>query len=268
MFSWRAIAGLITVHLLWLFIRVYDEYKDADSDMELARAGDMRFVNRPLVTGRVTLADIGALRWGMTILVCAVNLVFFDPMLAVGLTLGFGYITLAYKWFFYPAMQSNIILIYITHLPNVLAIEIYTLFVYVSEYGWPDIAPVVALMLGLWLTIGGYEFAYKIRVPSDETDYMTYSKVLGLRTATLIAIGMFLLSTFFYCIALAAMTIPVWVNYVVVASGVWVIGACTRLLVQPRREYATLTKHAGIYWFVSTACITLGILLSHGTAWN
>ncbi|OMG92647.1 hypothetical protein BIZ92_08250 [Achromobacter xylosoxidans] len=247
---------------MWLFIRVYDELKDAESDLALARAGDKRFIYRPLVTGRVTLADISALRWWMTVFICAINLVFGDWLMAIGLLVGFGYISLAYKWFFYPAMRDNIIFVYFTHLPNVLAIELYTLFVYASEYGMPSLLSSVALLLAPWLTVGAYEFAYKIRLPADETEYMTYSKVLGWRLATWITILLLAISTVCYFVVMHVADIAVWAQCAIAGSSAVAIGACVQLLVVPTRTRANLTRYTGLYWYISTLSITVGAIVA------
>ena len=93
--TYLSLVGAITVQLLWLLIRVYDELKDVESDKVLAECGDVRFVNRPLVTGEVTIADISALRWSVVTCVFVLNIPFFSPWLSVGIIVAFGYITLS-----------------------------------------------------------------------------------------------------------------------------------------------------------------------------
>jgi 4-hydroxybenzoate polyprenyltransferase len=61
-FSWKALVGVVTVQLLLLLVRVYDELKDGESDKEFALAGDPKFIDRPLVTGEVSIEDIILLR--------------------------------------------------------------------------------------------------------------------------------------------------------------------------------------------------------------
>src|SRR5262245_57017351 len=78
--SWYTLTGALTVQLLWFMIRVYDELKDSDSDAALARAGDTRFMNRPLVTGKVKIEDIAALRWWVTGILFALNLPIGSPV--------------------------------------------------------------------------------------------------------------------------------------------------------------------------------------------
>lgn len=167
-FSWIAVIGAFTVQLLWFFIRVFDELKDAESDIALARAGDPRFQNRPIVTGKVTLADISALRWWMVATVLVLNIPFGFPALAVGIAVAMGYLTLTYKWLFWPPIRHHVLLVFVTHAPNALVIQIYTAAVYVAEFGMPQTAPATLLLLALWATVAAFEFAYRPRLHAGD----------------------------------------------------------------------------------------------------
>ena len=46
-----SLAGALSLVLFSLLMRIYDEMKDAESDIRLGRAGDPRYKDRPIVTG-------------------------------------------------------------------------------------------------------------------------------------------------------------------------------------------------------------------------
>lgn len=254
-FSWISVIGAVTVQLLWFFIRVYDELKDADSDIALARAGDARFQNRPIVTGQVKLEDIAALRWWMTALVFAINVPFGFPALLLGILVAMGYLTLTYKWLFWPELRNHVMLVFVTHLPNALVIEVYTAAVFVAEFGMPDTGLAATLLLALWATVAAFEFAYKIRAPQDETVLTTYSKRLGWRTATWLCMAF--LATAIGCTlaTFQAAHLPHWGAITIGAAGGWAMWGCIAFLRNPTTQRAMLTRYVGIYWYLS--CIVL-----------
>ncbi len=66
-------AGAVTMVLLILLTRVYDEFKDAEADIRLGKAGDPRYADRPIVTGAVLIEDIAVLRNGIIITLLLLN---------------------------------------------------------------------------------------------------------------------------------------------------------------------------------------------------
>ncbi len=265
-FSAMSVVGAVTVQTLWLFIRVYDELKDAESDLALARQGDPRFVNRPLVTGKVKLEDIAAFRWWLTVFIVAINAAFLNLTLLVALLIGFGYLTLAYKWFFWPQMRDNIIVVFITHIPNALAIQLYTAGVFIAEFGWPPLGASALLLLGLWLTVAGFEFSYKIRVPADETSLKTYSKVLGWRVATW-GVVLFVVASAASYIGYALLAQLHTFSVVLIGAGLlWVLIGCWLFLARPTRARAKLTSQVGLYWYLAGIAVVAGAAMKSGFA--
>lgn len=257
-FSWISVIGALTVQLLWFFIRVFDELKDAESDIALARAGDPRFVDRPIVTGKVTLEDISALRWWMVVAVFAINVPFGFPALAVGIAIAMGYLTLTYKWLFYPPIRNHVLLVFVTHAPNALVIEIYTGAVFVAEFGMPDPMLAGTLLLALWATVSAYEFAYKIRAPQQETALTTYSKRLGYPTATVVCM-VFLAISIACTLATAYFArLPWWSTSSIGLIGAWAIWGCIAFFRHPTIERAILTRYVGIYWYASCTLAVAG----------
>jgi hypothetical protein len=265
--SWYTVAGAFTVQLLWFMIRVYDELKDSESDLAFARAGDPRFMNRPLVTGKVKLEDIAALRWWVTGILFALNLPIGSPVPLMGLLVAFGYLSLTYKWFFWPKLRDRVLLVFVTHMPNALVIEIYTLAVFVAEFGTAGLGlNTFLLLMALWAQAAGFEFSYKVRLPADETIFKTYSKVLGWKVAALLPPA---------CLAVAATcTILVsraarmsWaVPAITLAIGAWAIGGCFVFRLFPTLERSRLTRFTGLYWYVVCLTVTMAAIVHYGLA--
>ena len=50
--TWASVRGIATVALFLLLMRLYDELKDAETDMQLGRAGDPLYRDRPSLPAR------------------------------------------------------------------------------------------------------------------------------------------------------------------------------------------------------------------------
>jgi len=231
--SWRAALAAATVVGFMLLLRTYDELKDVEADLELGRAGDPRYKDRAIVTGQVRVDDVRALRWWTTAALVAFNL----PLGAASLGAFAGLFLLgwlSFKWFFWPAVQRNLLLAFATHNPLSLAVEGYVLVVYGSELGWEGLGPEAALLLvGLWFPVAAWETSRKIRLPEQETSYQTYSMLLGWRAATALPLTFVAVST--ACLALFARHTGLSAVYVAVLllAAAAAVGACALLLVAP-----------------------------------
>ncbi len=265
-FSWISAIGAVTVQLLWFFIRVFDELKDAESDIALAKAGDARFQNRPIVTGKVTLDDISALRWWMVAAVLALNIPFGFPALAVGIAVALGYLALTYKWLFWPPIRDHVLLVFVTHAPNALVIEIYTAAVFVAGFGMPDPLRAALLLLALWATVAAFEFAYKIRAPADETALTTYSKRLGWKTATLLCMSFLAVAIACTLATIGFAGLPWWSALATGLAGAWAMGGCIAFLRKPVSARAVLTRYIGIYWYASCGAVVVAALVQRHAA--
>lgn len=231
--SWRAVVAALTVVGFMLLLRTYDELKDVEADLALGQAGDPRYKDRAIVTGQVRVEDVRALRWWTTGALVALNLPLGPASLAAFAAL-FLLGWLSFKWFFWPAVQENLLLAFATHNPLSLAVEGYVLVVYGSELGWVGLGPGAALLLvGLWLPVAAWETSRKIRLPEQETSYQTYSMLLGWRVATALPLTFVTVST--VCLALFATQTGLSGVYVgvLIAAAVAAAGACVLLLVAP-----------------------------------
>lgn len=187
--SWRMALGALGVILFSLLLRIYDELKDAEADLRLGRAGDPLYADRPLVTGAVLLDDVRAMRWWVSGLLVAIHVPLCVPLGVHPLAafLGTFFLTwLSFKWFFLPAISKNVLLAFLSHNPLSVVLAAYVVSIYLAEFprAVETLSPwTAALLVGLWMPIAAWEVGRKVRLPEEETDYDTYSKRLGWRTA-------------------------------------------------------------------------------------
>jgi len=180
---WLSGAGICSVFVIGLLTRLMDELKDEAIDRRM-------FPHRPLPSGRVRRSDIersiivlvalyaglnlgaGEARWGAAaVLVC---------------------LLLSNRHFFMrERLERSVTLTLLTHGPIAFIALCSFAALALEESGRPwgliDVhAPVLPASM-FWTMLEGYEVARKIRAPSEETPYDTYSKVWGPGTAVLVA---------------------------------------------------------------------------------
>jgi 4-hydroxybenzoate polyprenyltransferase len=261
-------AGAATVVLFTLLLRVYDELKDADHDIGLARAGDTRYTRRPIVTGHVTIPDLVALRWAITVALIGLN-VWMGLSVLVAFSAVFAWTWLSFRWFFWPKMSKNLLAAFATHNPMVLATTVYTMVVFSSELGalpgWPIL---LCLLVASWMPFAAWEIARKLRLPEDETDYQTYSKMFGVRAAAV-------LPTLFVVAATAAL-VPIAAAsrlgrgylLVLLVATVAVVGASARLVLAPSRRATRMQPIAELYLSIVALGFPIAAAISHGVSWS
>jgi 4-hydroxybenzoate polyprenyltransferase len=179
-------AGITTVFLVFLMMRLMDELKDLDIDRRL-------FPARPVPSGRVLPSDI------RRTLAAAMA-----TYLALAATLGNAawsaflvlvYLLLMFRFFFVPELlRRSLVLSLATHAPIVPLVLLHAAVIFCGGVGlawsairWGAMLPAVAM---LWAAVESWEVARKIRAASEETDYVTYSKMLGPRGAALAALAL------------------------------------------------------------------------------
>lgn len=169
------VVGVWSVFSVWLILRLMDELKDRDIDRRL-------FPERPLPAGRVTEADI---RLSLAAAIAAyllaslvVGRAFWTALIVLG------YMTLMFRLFFIPdLLRRSLMLSLATHTPIVPLMILQGFAIFGAESGlglkglaWPLVLPYVIMAWGVHVA---WEVARKVRRPEDETDYVTYSSILG-----------------------------------------------------------------------------------------
>lgn len=267
--GWRALGGAATVILFSLLMRVYDELKDVETDLRLARAGDPRYKDRAIVTGRVQVADLVALRWTVTALLGALNLTlgFPWPLLAFLGLFAVGW--LSFRWFFWPAVSRNLLLAFLTHNPIALLVGAYVVAVYVADFGAASLPSKAALLLlAGWAPIAAWETSRKVRHPTEETEYQTYSKLLGWRTASLLPAAFVLVGTAALLVVASAAGLGWGYRGVVLVGAMVPLFACVRFRLAPSPARARLRPFVEIFAAVVHVGLAIALVGRYGVAWR
>lgn len=162
-----------------LLIRIMDEFKDYLDDLT-------NFPNRPLPSGRVQRRDLHWLAGFSVFMILFLSLTSLKLFIWALVTLGFTFLML--KWFFIePIMRKSLPLAFISHHPIVLFNFTYLL-IACSEFDSTVDLSKVFYVLPICLIFTNWEISRKIRSPSEETGYTTYSKIWGPRVAVSLAL--------------------------------------------------------------------------------
>jgi 4-hydroxybenzoate polyprenyltransferase len=260
--TWRAIFGALSVYLFALLMRVYDEFKDADADAALAKAGDPRYRDRPLVTQEVTLDDLKALRTALLLLLVALNLPLGWPYATPAFAVLLLIVWLSSRWFFWPAMSRHLLIAVATHNPILLAFLAYVAAVYLQEFGGATHlhAGSAPLLIGMCLPWTAWETSRKIRIVEDETSYQTYSKIFGWRVAPLLPMTCIIVSTSCLVPTLRCAGLGWWLPALLIGGCLVVVGACLRFRLAPTRERAQLRPFVDLYG----ALVNFGLIAGFG----
>ncbi|MBI6547023.1 MAG: UbiA family prenyltransferase [Cyanobacteria bacterium NC_groundwater_1444_Ag_S-0.65um_54_12] len=186
----QSLTGALTLLAFSLLTRIFDEFKDLESDRLL-------FPQRPLPAGRVLPRDLQALGWFLAGMMVTLNL--FSGKAFIGLSILLGYGLLTYKYFFLPELhRKSLLLTVATHNPLVFVSHLYILSVFLADYRqsfWAVPPAVWLAILLFWLPVLSWEFSRKIRDKSEETAYVTYSQIFGPRLAGMLPVFCLTLAT-------------------------------------------------------------------------
>lgn len=232
--STRAWAGAISILLFLFLFRLYDEVKDAEHDVRMAKDGDSRYTNRPIVTGEVNLKDIIFLRTIVQATLIAMNIFLGYPLPVLGFVMLFVVTWFSSKWFFWPACKNNLLLAFVTHNPLAFLFLVYAFGFYAADFKLTALnIDYVILLVGLWLNTSLWEISRKIRLPQAETKYQTYSMMLGFKNAVILTIFI----TVSIIVSLSYIAFKYHFNilfpFILYAAGIILIGRCIALLISP-----------------------------------
>lgn len=266
--TWRSVAGAASVLLFMLLMRVQDELKDVETDLVLGKAGDPRYKDRPIVTGEIFVEDLVFLRWSVVAGLVLLNAPLGFPLPFAAFAGALGLMWLSFHWFFWPAIKRSLLLAFATHNPLTLAVSCYVVAVSAGHAGGTERLTVwtAPLVVGLWMAVAAWETSRKVRLPQDETDYVTYSKVLGWKTAAL--------APAFFVALSAGLLAPVaraaglgWVFVAVLLAAAAVpVGACLLLRLAPSSARTNLRPFAEAYTVVANTGLAVALAARHGVA--
>ncbi len=263
--TWRAGCGAASVVLFSLLMRVYDELKDVEADLALGRAGDPRYKDRPIVRGEVTVGDLVLLRWLTAALLVVLNAPLGWPLPLAAFCAVFVLTWASFHWFFVPSISKSLLLAFATHNPISLAIAAYAVSVYAGDFGRESLTPLAWLLLfGMWFPIAAWETSRKVRLPEEETDYQTYSKVLGIENAALLPLLFVVMSA----ACLTPIVRPAGLGGLYIGplhgSAGLAAFACIRLLFAPRPGRADLRKYVEPFVVIVNVGLAVALWLRHG----
>ena len=197
-FGWSTALGACSVVIALLLVRLYDDVRDAPSDVLLGRAGDPRYVARPTVTGLVSVPEVRSLVVALSLAVAMLNLAWGGPRTRIAILVGFAITWLAFRWFFLPILARKAVpLATLARKSLTILVAGYVVAVFADEWNPPQLSAWAwLLVLAPCFEAAAWEVSRKIRAPGDETDYGTYSKVLGPRRAATLAVCFVALALF------------------------------------------------------------------------
>ncbi len=168
--------GAFSVCLMSLMVRIMDEFKDYEDDLK-------NYPNRPLPSGRVLKKDLKVLQTFVISTFMLLSTYNMNVFIAACICLFYG--LLMYKWFFMEErMRKSLPLAFATHNPVVIFYFGY-ICVILFERGYLVDLNTTLIGIPLALTMTNWEISRKLRAPKDETEYTTYTKIWGLKNATL-----------------------------------------------------------------------------------
>jgi len=175
----EGIIGWVTVLCVLIILRILDEFKDIETDKRL-------FPDRPLPRGGVSFRDIKILGIALFIIMVMINIYLSWVLLPFAAMMI--YIWASYKWFFLKKIISeNLFLTLITHQPITLMVNLYIVSISFKSMGFIQLnGLVIVSILAFSFPVTAWETSRKIRSTGNETDYVTYSKLIGPVKATLL----------------------------------------------------------------------------------
>jgi 4-hydroxybenzoate polyprenyltransferase len=264
-FGWSSALGAGSVVIALLLVRLYDDVRDAPSDVLLGRAGDPRYVARPTVTGLVSVREVRWLVGALSLAVAMLNLAWGGPRAQIATLVGFAITWLAFRWFFLPMTVKAVPLATLARKSLTILVAGYVVAVFADEWDPPRLSAWVwPLVLAPCFEAAAWEVSRKIRAPGDETDYGTYSKVLGPRRAATLAVCFVVLALF--CLFPVARVAGLGWAYpaALLGAALVVAVASARFMWRPTRERANLRPYAELFGAVANGGLAAALCLRHG----
>lgn len=192
----------LTVTCFLLLLRIADDLKDYQLDMVI-------FPQRPMSKGLIFPADLKRLAIFTLILALGIQGALFgighpwNPLLLTFIPCLI-FLYFMWKWFFIPSvLKKSLPLAFITHNPISIFIGAYILFPF--WLGTKNSTYLFLFLLGNSAFAAGWEISRKIRSPSKETTYITYSKIWGPRLPTALSVMALVLAS-------VLMSSPYWLT--------------------------------------------------------
>ncbi len=169
----------LSMVLCVLLIRIIDDLKDYDDDL-------VNYPNRPLPSGRVTKDDLKRVSFYLVVTILVLNLGSLAMLGMISVVLL--YSLLIFYWFFAEKkIRADIGAALISHHPIVYIFFLYLSVAFCNMFRGVDSAS-FWLIIPLAFTVTTWEISRKIKEPSHEDNYLTYSKVWGAKISSIAAL--------------------------------------------------------------------------------
>jgi 4-hydroxybenzoate polyprenyltransferase len=234
-----AIAGVITAFFMMLLMRTFDDLKDFELDAHL-------FPHRATARKLVLKRDIQLLSLSSFGILLIVNFIWGQETLMV-FAIMITYALLTFKWFFAEKFhREHIFITMLDHQPLPYVINFFLLHTALAtgtEYESFQWIHFYLLMI-VSMPITAWEVSRKIRSADMETEYETFSMVIGRKTSTIIPLILFLVVGFLHMYVGQTMAFKPLFYYIVIAIMLVVLFFYLRFLIKPIKEYNVLTNVA------------------------
>lgn len=261
----RAWVGSLTTILWMLAVRVEDDLTDIDHDRRFAAAGDPRYRLRPTVTGAITTRELKALSTAALSVSIVLNALWGGRAMLTGFVASYAITWLGFRWFYIPRLSRDPTpLAYLGRKSLTALFGVYAGAALVDQAGWHFGPWAVPLIMAPCAGVAAWEVARKIRIPSDETGYGTFSKVLGYRGATGLAVAFVLTSAL--CLVPVAIAVHTgrWYVFVIVIAAAIAVGKFVKFAIAPTGERSHLEPVAQAYGAVAHGGLAIALMVSHG----
>jgi hypothetical protein len=256
-----SLIGVATILGFMLIMRIFDELKDEAVDQEL-------FSDRPYPRGAVTKPDLIFLFVTTFVLVVALNCFKTYTLPFFLICVGYGFLT--FKWFFLRKLISTrLFLALLTHQPITLLVNIYvvsTAMVQTSTFHWTS--GIFGLAVVFFLPILGWELSRKIKARGEENKYVTYSKLLGYKMATILS----MLVNLSYTISLIywgiRLDMSLWHLVLQVSAALWMGFVYIRFLLHPTTANVKMKSTTEIQSTLATVLFLVFLVLQSGIEWR
>jgi hypothetical protein len=259
--SFYSLIGVATILGFMLIMRIFDELKDEAVDQEL-------FKNRPYPRGAVTKPDLIFLFIMTFFVVVALNCFKTYTLPFFLVCVGYGFLT--FKWFFLKDLiSSNLFLALLTHQPITLLVNIYvvsTAMVQTNTVHWTS--GIFGLAVVFFLPILGWELSRKIKARGEENRYVTYSKLLGYKWATVLS--MLVNLSYTACLIYWGIRLDrsVWHIALQCIVALWMVFVYIRFLRSPYVVNRVMKQTTEIQSTLATVLFLVFIILQSGIEWK
>lgn len=246
----REAVGTWTVFSFLLVLRIADDLKDAETDARL-------FPHRVLPSGRVDKRDLYVLLGTVVTLATVLNVAYMNNLIFFAVLFLYG--TGMSMWFFAKSkIQPNLLLALLTHNPVMMILNLYVISYGVIAY---DLDPFTwttfLLAWTMYFPSLIWEVVRKVRAPSEETAYVTYSSLWGYKQAAWFVLGLVWVDvltnlSLVYAVSRLAM-VPLAINVA------WVTWTILRWIRRP--ESFKLREKVDRYTYVVESLMVIAVVL-------